>query len=457
MKNKLATISKKALTQHTAKPKESLEQRHELDIDDKAKTRKGWLIFLIGFVGFFLWASFAPLDQGALMTGRVIVEGNRKTIQHLRGGVIEEILVTEGQKVEENDILLRLNQTRTDAELEQIRSRWITTSAIQARLLAEIQQPSAIKYPKWFEENAGDERVIAAISLQNELYNSRKLAREAEISGLQESIQSLRSSMTSLRDSLNNTRERLRLSNEELVGLREMAAAGYLARNRLSEAERQNSSLASDLAQETSRFAQISGQLAETNQRLLQSRSGYLADTQTRLSEIQNQVSELDQQLRTAEYDETNSIVRSPVSGYVVGLQVYTRGGVISPGQALMDVAPASGNLELRGELAINLVDKVELGMPVQVKFSSISAVRTPELSGVVRSVSADTLTDEKSGVSYYSVRVELTEDGKKEAARIGVQPGMVAEIFVKTGERTLMNYLFKPLSDRFGFALTEE
>lgn len=460
MKNTLATVSKKALANSPSKAGKSEQPNPEtygLDVDDKAKTRKGWLIFLIGFVGFILWASFAPLDQGALMTGRVMVEGNRKTIQHLRGGIVEEILVTDGQKVKEGDVLLRLNPTRTDAELEQIRSRWITTSAMQARLMTEIQNKNTIEYPQWFADHASDPRVLAAVSLQNELFASRRLARDAEVAGLQESIRALNSGVASLKESLTSTRQRLKLSNEEMVGLREMAQAGFLARNRLSEAERQNSALASDLAQETGRMAQLSGQLAEANQRLAQLKSGYLADTQTRLSEVQNQVSELDQQLRTAEFDERNSIVRSPVSGYVVGLKVFTVGGVVSPGQPLMDVAPAEGDLEVRGELAINLVDKVSVGMPVQVKFSSISAVRTPELAGAVDSVSADTLTDEKTGMSYYAVRVALTDEGRKEAERVGIQPGMMAEMFVNTGERTLMNYLFKPLFDRMSFALTEE
>lgn len=427
-----------------------------VDTDDRSKSRLGWIFFLVGFCGFLVWASLAPLDQGALLQGQVTIEGSRKKVQHFRGGIIDEIRVTEGQKVKEGDVLVRMNATRTEAELEQVRSRWISVKATQARLLAEIQGSKSIQFPDWFAQNKDDPRVKAAVALQDELFRSRASTYAAEIAGLQENIRALEGATASIRQSIKASQERVALSEDRLKGLREMTEQGYLPRNRLIEAESERSAVGINLAQETGRMAQLNGQLAEARQRLLQVRSTYMSQSQTQLTDIQNSASELDQQLKTLEFDEQNIVIKSPVDGYVVGLKVFTEGGVIAPGEVLMDIAPSEGRLEVDGRLDLNLVDKVNTGMPVTIKFSGISATRTPELQGTLKSIAADSLMDERTGIPYYAVRIALTEESLKKAPEYGIQPGMISEIFINTGERTMMNYLFKPLLDRFGNSFTE-
>lgn len=434
----------------------SIQDVEFVDTDDSAKSRLGWIFFLVGFCGFMVWAFFAPLDQGALLQGQVTIEGSRKTIQHFRGGIIEEILVTDGQKVKANDVLIKMNPTRTEAELEQVRSRWISVKATQARLLAEIQGQNSISYPEWFEQNRTDPRVSDAIQLQDELFRSRASTYAAEIAGLRENISALEGALKSVRLSIDQSEQRVAFSEDRLAGLRTMADQGYLPRNRLIEAESERSAVGISLAQETGRLAQLSGQLAEARQRLLQVRSAYLSESQTQLTDVQNRSSELDEQLKSVEFDEQNSVIRSPVDGFVVGLKVFTQGGVISPGEPLMDIAPSEGRMEVDGKLDLNLVDKVAIGMPVTIKFSGISATKTPQLEGRLKSISADSLVEERTGMPYYAVRISLTEESLKAAPGFGVQPGMVSEIFINTGERTLMNYLFKPLFDRLDTSFTE-
>lgn len=434
----------------------SVQDVEFVDTDDRSKSRLGWIFFLVGFCGFLLWAFFAPLDQGALLQGQVTIEGSRKTIQHFRGGIIEEIKVNDGQKVKANDILITMNPTRTAAELEQVRSRWISVKASQARLLAEIQGKDGIEYPQWFIDNSDDPRVQGAMSLQNELFRSRASTYAAEIAGLRENIRALESALTSVKQSIDASQQRVALSEDRLKGLREMAEQGYLPRNRLIEAESERSALGISLAQETGRFAQLSGQLAEARQRLLQVRSAYLSESQSQLTEVQNRSAELDEQLKSAEFDEQNSVIRSPVDGYVVGLKVFTQGGVVGPGDVLMDIAPSEGRLEVEGQLDLNLVDKVTTGMPVKMMFSGISATRTPELYGTLKSISADSLVDERTGIPYYAVRIAFTQESLNDIPKHGIQPGMLTEIFINTGERTLMNYLFRPLIDRMGTSFTE-
>jgi len=434
----------------------SIQDVEFVDTDDSSKSRLGWIFFLIGFCGFLVWAFFAPLDQGALLQGQVTIEGSRKTIQHFRGGIIDEIKVTDGQKVKTNDVLITMNPTRTEAELEQVRSRWISVKASQARLLTEIQGKNVIEFPQWFADNATDPRVQDAMSLQNELFQSRASTYAAELAGLRENIRALESALTSVRQSIDASQQRVTLSEGRLKGLREMADQGYLPRNRLIEAESERSALGISLAQETGRYAQLSGQLAEARQRLLQVRSAYLSEGQSQLTDVQNRSAELDEQLKSVEFDEKNSVIRSPVDGYIVGLKVFTQGGVVGPGEALMDIAPSEGRLEVEGKLDLNLVDKVATGMPVTMKFSGISATRTPELQGTLKSISADSLVDQRTGIPYYAVRIAFTEESLKQIPQYGIQPGMLSEIFINTGERTLMNYLFRPLLDRVDTSFTE-
>lgn len=434
----------------------SIQDVEYVDTDDSAKSRMGWIFFAVGFCGFMMWAFLAPLDQGALLQGQVTIEGSRKTIQHYRGGIIEEILVSDGQKVKAGDVLVRMNPTRTEAELEQVRSRWISVNATQARLLAEIQGKDSITYPQWFNDHSSDQRVRDAIDLQDKLFQSRASTYSAEIAGLRENILALESALRSVRQSIDASNQRVALSDDRIRGLREMADQGYLPRNRLIEAESERSAIGISLAQETGRMAQLSGQLAEARQRLLQVRSAYLSESQTQLTEIQNRSAELDEQLKSVEFDEENSVIKSPVNGYVVGLKVFTQGGVVGPGETLMDIAPSEGRLEVDGKLDLNLVDKVAVGMPVSIKFSSVSATKTPELKGTLRSISADSLVEERTGVPYYAVKISLTDDSLARAPEFGIQPGMMSEVFINTGERSLMNYLFKPLFDRMDSSFTE-
>lgn len=454
-----APVNKGALPVTDAKNVSMLspEISQVVDLDDAKSARKGWLIFLIGFCGFLIWAAFAPLDQGSVVPSTLVAEGNRKTIQHLTGGIVEKINVKEGQLVKAGDVLVEINPVRSKAELEATRGKWINLAAARARLLAEMATSKSVSYPSWFKDNAQDERVQSAIELQDELFSSRVRAYRAELSGLQESLAALEQVLQSKREGGKNQEEVLRIKKEQLDGLKEMVDSGYMPKNAYLDALRDYNAISSGVYQDSGQISELIGQVARVKQQIAQRRSSQMAEIQTDLANTQAQLDQAEQSLQSANFYEQINQVRSPVDGYVVGLKLFTEGGVVSPGQVMMEIAPDNVALELAGALDVSLIDQVRQGMPVTIAFSSLNHAHTPELQGEVKTVAADSLVNERTGFPFYPIRFSIDQKDLQKLAVYSIQPGVPAEVFINAGERTLLNYLFKPLTDRMRNSLTEE
>lgn len=428
-----------------------------IEMDARKPQRFGWLVVLIGFVGFFTWAAIAPLDKGAAISGTVVVSGNTKTVQHPFGGVIEAIHVKEGDRVKTGDLLMELNATRSSGDVGVLRTQWITLKSMEARLLAEMGKRPSIEFDPWFIEHQNDARVQTATTTQNQLFSSRKQALNSELSAFSQSEVALQNSLKDLQKSLGDKKSQVRYSAEQMQGLRQMAEQGYLANNRLLEAEKQNSAVTAQLSDDQANVARIVGQLGEIRMRKAQRQSEFIADTQSQLTDVQRQIEELNNRLRTAELDNTYQMVKSPVDGIVTGLQYFTVGGVVQPGGKLMDVVPLDQPLEIEGRLPVDVVDKVQTGLDVEIMFTAFNNRTTPHFPGRVSTVSPDRHVDERTGVPYYLVKVKVQDSKERAVAELALQPGMPAEMFIKNGERTLLSYLTKPLTDRLRFALNEE
>lgn len=424
--------------------------------EERRKRRWGWTVLLVGFGGFITWASLAPLDQGAPMPGTVTVVGSSKIVQHPYGGVIDEIVVKEGELVKENQVLVKLNQTKLQSDFETVRTQWITVKGKEARLMAELTRAPKITFPKWFEENAKDPQVQTTVRLQEELFRSRREARGAELAALEQNATALTNSIVQMKLAMTSKKEQLRLLQDQLVGLRGLEKEGYLAKNRLLEAERNEAQIKAGLADDSGNLARVEGQLAEVRLRIASRRSDIATEIQSDLSESQRIGEELTNKLKSVNFDKDMALIKSPSEGYVSNLSIGTVGGVIGPGTPLMHVVPKDAPLKIDGQLPVNLVDKVAPGMEVDVMFPALNQRKTPHIPGQVKTVSADRIVDQQ-GHAYYLVQIEITPEGRKLLGGQEIVPGMPAEAFVKQGERTMLNYLFKPLTDRLHKALTEE
>ncbi|HJV84322.1 MAG TPA: HlyD family type I secretion periplasmic adaptor subunit [Noviherbaspirillum sp.] len=429
----------------------------EVNTDASSYSRLGWLIVLLGVGGFFLWATIAPLDKGVPVNGTVTVSGNRKAIQHLTGGTVEDILVKEGDQVKAGQVLVRMNDVQAKANAEMTRVQYFTARATEARLLAERDGKKSVSFPAELTNAKSDARVAANIELQNQLFTSRQSALQNELAASEETVAGLKSQLRGLEESRDTQKEQQKILKEQLNDLRDLVKDGYVARNRVLDLERTYAQINGAIAETIGNIGRTQRQIQELGLRRIQRQQEYQKEVRTQLSDVQKEAEALENRLKSQDFDLANVNVKAPVDGTVVGLTVFTRGGVVGSGFKMMDIVPSDDPFIIEGMVPVNLIDKVHAGLQVELNFAAFNRNKTPQIPGVVKQVSADRLVDEKSGMPYYKMQAQVTPEGKKLLANLRVRPGMPVEVFIKTGERTMMSYLFKPMIDRAGTALTEE
>lgn len=425
-----------------------------LALDDKKYARLGWWLVLGGFAGFLGWAALAPLDKGVAVSGKVMVSGHRKTVQHPTGGIVERIEVRDGEVVKAGQVLIRLKETPLRGQMQSLRSQYLASLASEARLNAESEGLSVIDFGPQLR-NAPE--AASTLSLQQQLFASRAEALATEQQGLRETIAGAEAQLRGTRDSQASKMQQRTAMNEQLQGLRELAREGYIPRNRLLESERLYAQINGAIAEDFGRIGQLQRQVLELRLRIRKlgedfqkDLRGQLADTRTRSDDLRNR-------LASAEFELANSLVRAPAAGVVVGLDVYTEGGVIKPGQALMDIVPQGEPLLVDARVPVQMIDKVHPGLAVELLFPAFNQSTTPRVAGEVTLVSADRQVDERTEEPYYTLRAQVSAEGMRQLGGLQIRPGMPVEAFVKTGERSMLNYLFKPLLDRTHMALVEE
>ncbi|MEQ1599586.1 MAG: HlyD family type I secretion periplasmic adaptor subunit [Methylotenera sp.] len=428
-----------------------------IDTDLTKYTRLGWWIVIGGLGGFLLWASLAPLDKGVPLSGTVAVASNKKAIQHEVGGTVEAILVKEGAIVKAGDVLVRMNNVQAGADAETARVQYIAARTMQARLEAERDGRSGVALPKEFTDAQSDPRVLESIALQEQISSSRQAAIRSELAVISESIVGLNSQIQGLEASLLSKREQQSLVIEQLSGMRDLAKEGYMATNRVLETEQNLASINANISADMGTIARTRSQISELKLQKLQRNQEYQKEVRTQLSEAQKQASALENQLKGLDRNVSNINVKAPVAGTVVGLSVFTKGAVVAPGFKLMDIVPKEDNLVVEGQLPVYLVDKVYPGLPVNLMFTAFNQNKTPHIPGEVVNVSADRFIEEQTGQPYYKVTSKVAPEGMKLIYNLKIRPGMPVEMFVKTGERTMMNYLLRPILDHLKLSMSEE
>lgn len=425
--------------------------------DERSYSRLGWILVLGGFVGSLVWAGFAPLDQGVPTPGVVVVDGQRKRVQHPTGGIIERIYVQDGDTVEAGDVLVKMNEVSLQAAKGLARSQWVNARAREGRLMAELAGDDTITFPQDLMALADDPVVERTLDLQRALLKSRRQVFNAEISAIEENIRGVRAQLAAL-DEANQGREaELAAVERQWVSLSGLAEEGYVSQNRVLDLERSRAQLQGALAGTGGERGRLQSQLGELKLALARRRDEAMREAQTELNDVQREGDTAWARLITTEFELDNVNVRAPVSGVVVGMTVFTEGGVISGGDRLMEIVPEDQPLEVEAQVAVNLIDSVSVGLPVDLVFSALNLEKSPVVNGEVIHVSADRLFDEALGQPYFKVIVRATEEGVAQLKGQQVRPGMPVDVFIKTGERSLLNYLIKPLSDRAAMAMSEE
>ncbi|WP_317178137.1 HlyD family type I secretion periplasmic adaptor subunit [Pectobacterium sp. HCp5_1] len=425
--------------------------------DEKRAVRLGWLLVLAGFGGFLLWALFAPLDKGVMVNGSVVISGNRKVVQHNQGGIVDKIQVKDGDRVEAGQILLTLNEVDARSASEGLDGQYLQLVAREGRLLAEQQRLSDMVMTPRLQPLAEKPEMRVITALQRDLLHSRQQSLKLEAEGMRSSIAGMEASLSAQRQVMSSKQKQRETLEQQLQGLRSLAAENYVPRNKMLENERLLAQLNGDIAQLAGDINRTRRDIEQQTLLIAQRQQEYDKEVNSELAEVRALLSDVSSKKEKADFNLANIQMRAPVSGTVVGLKVFTEGGVIAPGQTLLEIVPDDQPLLVDARLPVELVDKIWPGLPVELQFVAFNQSTTPRVAGTVELLSADRLLDERDGSPYYSLRVQVDEAGKRALEGLEVKPGMPVQGFVRTGERSFVNYLFKPLMDRLHLALTEE
>ncbi|MDD0975387.1 HlyD family type I secretion periplasmic adaptor subunit [Pseudomonas sp. TNT2022 ID681] len=424
--------------------------------DARFYVRLGWWLTLVGFGGFVAWSTLAPLDQGIAVQGTVVVSGKRKAVQSMAGGVVSRILVHEGQSVKQGQPLFRLDQTQVQADVQSLQAQYRMAWASLARWQSERDNLGAIAFPEALSHDP-DPQLGLLLESQRQLFSSRRDAQAREQAGLKANIDGSIAQLAGMRRARGDLEAQADSLRQQLENLKPLASNGYIPRNRLLDYQRQLSQVQRDLAQNMGDSARLEQGIVESRLNLQQRQEEYQKEVRSQLAEAQLKSVTLEQQLTSASFELHHSEIVAPADGIAVNLGVHTEGAVVRAGETLLEVVPQGTALEVEGHLPVHLVDKVALQLPVDILFTAFNQSSTPRVSGEVALISADQMVDEKTGQPYYVLRSTVSENALARLNGLVIKPGMPAELFVRTGERSLINYLFKPLLDRAGTALTEQ
>ncbi|MDO4592182.1 MAG: HlyD family type I secretion periplasmic adaptor subunit [Comamonadaceae bacterium] len=419
--------------------------------------RWGLWALAIGFGGFLAWAALAPLDEGVPGQGTVALDTKRKAVQHLTGGIVEQVLVREGDEVQEGQLLIKLDAAVARANYESARQGYFGLLAMQGRLQAEQQGKNKIVWHDALKEAASDPFIAQQVLNQEQLFHTRKRLLTSDLRSIEENIKGQEAMIESYTSMLSSRKQQLEMLQEELKHLRGLVKEGYAPRNRQLELERMVADSNASMADLQGNVMRARSAILELRQRAMSRKQEYRKEVESELADVSRQVLADGEKYRAVSNDLERTEIRSPASGQVVGLTAQTVGGVVQAGQKLMDIVPKDAPLMLEAHVPPHMIDRVGTGMPVDVRFSSFA--NTPQLvvDGEVDSVSGDLLTDPQTNVSYYLARVKVTPEGVKSLGHRQLHPGMPVEVIFKGGERTLLTYLLHPLTKRLAASMTEE
>jgi protease secretion system membrane fusion protein len=422
----------------------------------RSPTRLALWALAAGLIGAAAWAALAPLDEGVPAPGTVAIDTKSKAVQHLAGGIVKAVLVREGQQVQQGQVLLQLDDAAAKAGFEAARLRYLGLRAMEGRLLAE-RGGGPIAWHADLKAAAADPSIRQMLLTQEQLMQSRRAGLAAELRAVDESVEGLQAQLKALAATLASRQRQLELLRDELGHTRELVREGYVPRNRQLELERSEAELGGQIAEGLGNATRTERAIGEQHQRASARQQDYRKEVETQAADVDREVQADGERLRAATDELSRMEIRAPASGQVLGLNAQTVGGVIGAGQKLMDIVPAGQALVLEARVAPHLIDRVHASLPVDVRFSTFSNAPLLVVRGQVASVSADLLTDPRTGAGYYLARVTLTPEGRKTLGTRQLQPGMPVEAVFITGERSLLTYWLHPLVKRLAASMKEQ
>jgi HlyD family secretion protein len=403
------------------------------------------------------WASTQQISGALIAPGQIVVESNVKKVQHPTGGVVGEVRARDGDVVKAGDVVVRLDDTVTKASLAIVTKNLDALWARAARLEAEQRGLDRITFPPQLRDRADDPDVKNLMSSETKLFDVRVNGRTGQKAQLRERITQLNEEIDGLSAQVNSKDQEIALVQKELDGVRQLYDQHLVQISRLTTLERDSARLNGERAQYISARAQAKGKITETELQIIQVDKDMVSEVSKDLRETNDKIGEFVERKVTAEDQLRRVDIRAPQDGMVLQSTVHTVGGVITAGDAIMLIVPQSDDLQVEAKVNPQDIDKLQIGQKTLLRLSAFNQRTTPELNGVVTRVSPDVTTDQRTGQSYYTIRVSMPPE---EVARLGdvkMIPGMPVEAFVQTGDRTVLSYLMKPLNDQLMRAFREK
>jgi HlyD family secretion protein len=417
----------------------------------------GLAVVLVLAGGLGGWASTMEISGALIAPGSVVVESNVKKVQHPTGGVVGEVLARDGDLVKAGDVVVRLDDTVTKASLAIVTKNLDGLWARAARLQAEQQGLDQIVFPAALLDRADDPDVKNIIASETKLFEVRTTGRIGQKAQLRERVTQLNEEIAGLEAQEKAKDQEIALVNKELVGVTTLYDQHLVQMARMTTLQRDVARLNGERAQFIASRAQAKGKITETELQIIQVDKDLVSDVSKDLRETNDKIGEYVERKVTAEDQLRRTDIRAPQDGMVLQSTVHTVGGVITAGDAIMMIVPQTDALSVEAKVNPQDIDKLQIGQKTLLRLSAFNQRTTPELNGVVTRVSPDVTTDQRTGQSYYTIRVSMPPE---EVARLGdvkIIPGMPVEAFVQTGDRTMLSYLIKPLNDQLMRAFREK
>ena len=416
----------------------------------------GLAIVALFFGGLGTWAALAPLAGAIVAEGVVKVEANRQAVQHLDGGMVRQIFVKEGELVKEGQVLIRLDESAAKANVDVLASQLDALRTLEARLIAERDGHDHITFPVELSARQYEPQTAGMLTGQINLFEARRRAFEGQRQLQQQKIAQLNEQITGYGAQVKSQQRQMALIEEEAKGTRELWQKGWAPKTKVLALDRTTASLDGQRGELVANIARSKQQIGEAELQILQLTKDRLSEVADQLRDAQTKLLDVEPKLRAAIDTLGHLDLKAPRAGYVVGLTAFTVGGVIAKGDHVLDIVPLESPLVVEGQVKPEDIEGLQPGLPAEVHLSAYKQRNVPKIRGTVTKVSADRLTDQKTGAPYYQIQVALDQDELQAHPSVQLQPGMPAEISVPTKERTALDYLMAPLTAGFNRALRE-
>jgi len=417
----------------------------------------GLIVLIAFFAGLGGWAAYAPLNGAVVAQAVVKVEGNRKSIQHLDGGIVKQLLVKEGQHVEAGQTVVLLDDTQARAMVLMLSQQYDVYRAEQARLVAERDGAAQVIFPSELEARRASPDVAMLLDGQARQFEIRRKALSGQTSVLEQRIQELQEQIKGSKAQRTAQMQQIELINSELKDQLDLLAKGLTVRPRVLELQRAAAALGGRSGEITGDISKAQQAIGEIELQIIQLQNDFMTDMAKDLRDVQAKILDVIPRLEAAQDVLNRTEIRSPYTGYVVALPVFSTGGVIGRGEKIMDIVPTGNDLTVEAKVDVNDIHNLHPGMRAELHFTAYKQRVVPVIHGELIEVAADRLTDERTGVPYYTALVKVDEGELAQSKQVKLYPGMAVTVMVPTEERTALDYLLGPVMASFDQAFRQQ